>query len=546
MDTDNIVSTIARIGMYKLTASLGPERIERLAKLGIGMTPHKVASAVFQEQGFNLFKNKKLRQEIISSQIKNEKTNFQKLFSSSENIDSSATFNWGKNQSTREFLKIFDVQLEEVFVENETDTSHQLLVKVDNPLFDYQNNIRCKLHAFLQDHSQKKIIAHMPTGTGKTRTTVEVICDFIRNNVNERQPIVIWMAHSDELCEQAVQSFKKTWKRIGCENANVNRFWGGRGKQEYSADNLKFVVTSFQSFYSAWKSKDDYQFEYVNFLSRKCGLLVVDEAHMSTAPTYSTVIKHLCNEKTKLIGLTATPGRHHVNADNSETLKLAKFYDNNKITIDATITNNMNPIEFLQNEGILSKIERTRLESGIDIKLSQKSLTAISTFLEIPKEVLSELGANTKRTTEVATATFDLAVSKQKQTIVFCPTKENSIDLAVLLQSKGCEVRAITSDTPWHERRKWINEFKEGHIKVLTNFGVLTTGFDAPNIGAVIIARPTASIVLYSQMVGRGLRGKYVNGTEYCTVVDVIDNIINMPRISQAFTYFDEYFGKSK
>ena len=65
----------------------------------------------------------------------------------------------------------------------------------------------------------------------------------------------------------------------------------------------------------------------------------------------------------------------------------------------------------------------------------------------------------------------------------------------------------------------------------------MTTGFDAPKTEAVVIARPTTSVVLYSQMVGRGLRGAQVGGTATCTVVDVVDNIINLPDVPQAFTF---------
>lgn len=545
MDIDKIVSIVARVSMARLSSCLGVDRLNRLAALGIPMTAHSIANAAFQEQGFDLFKNKTLRFLILNSLSPQQRNEIYKDFPSSSDLESLANFNWGRNKSTEQFLKIFNVKINDVFIREGIDNSYRTNVKVENPLFDYQNNIRRQLHKFLQNDTQRKVVAHMPTGTGKTRTTIEVICDFMRNKVSGSQYVVVWMAHSDELCEQAVQSFRKIWQRIGSEDADVYRLWGRRKSEIIEARNPSFVVTSFQSFYSAWKSKDDLQFKLVNYLSRKCDLLIVDEAHMSTAPTYSTVIKHLCNEKTKLIGLTATPGRHHIDGDTLETQKLAKFYDENKITIDTSITENINPVEYLQGRAILSKIDRARLESGVDIRLSSQSLTAISTFLEIPKEILSELGNNTKRTSEVAAATFDLAVSKRKQTIVFCPTKENSVEMAILLQSKGCKARAITSDTPFYERRKWIEEFKRGEVNVLTNFGVLTTGFDAPKIEAVVIARPTTSIVLYSQMVGRGLRGAYVGGTEYCTVVDVIDNIINMPRVSHAFTFFDKYFGIS-
>ena len=70
-----------------------------------------------------------------------------------------------------------------------------------------------------------------------------------------------------------------------------------------------------------------------------------------------------------------------------------------------------------------------------------------------------------------------------------------------------------------------IKEFREGKIKILCNYAVLTTGFDAPKIDALFITRPTSSPVLYEQMVGRGMRGSRVGGKEVCLIYDVKDNI---------------------
>ena len=92
------------------------------------------------------------------------------------------------------------------------------------------------------------------------------------------------------------------------------------------------------------------------------------------------------------------------------------------------------------------------------------------------------------------------------------------------------------------ERQTKLELFKDNKIQVITNFNVLTTGFDSPNIEVVIIARPTLSVVLYSQMIGRGLRGKEVGGTEEILLIDVDDNFNNMPNLYKAFTYFNNYF----
>lgn len=546
MNTDKIVSTIARVGMAQLTSSLGSERLDRLAELGIEMTPHNIANAAFQEQGFNLFKDKELRAAILTSlSVEDIKAIYGEI-GMTRSFSSIALFKWGDNDSTRQFLSIFDVKLEDVFSDSTKDLSFKVQCGVENSLFDYQNSIRKQLHRFLQDDSEKRIIVHMPTGTGKTRTTIEVISDFIRNKDATRPSFVVWMAHSDELCEQAVQTFQGIWNRLGSETASVYRLWGGRDGEDIDSDKPVFVVTSFQSCYSAIQSGKNDRFKKIMHLRRKCDLLIVDEAHMSMAPTFNEAINFLRNEKTKLIGLTATPGRHLVGGDVDETKRLASFYNNNKITIDDTVTKGENPIIFLQDRGILSKVDRTKLDSGIDMTLSDRSASTISKFLDIPKEVLTVLGRSAIRTSRIAAATLLLSVNQNRQTLVFCPSKENATDLALILQEKNCNARAITSDTPMGVRRDWLENFKSGKIKVLTNFGVLSTGFDAPNIDAVIVGRPTTSVVLYSQMVGRGLRGSYVGGTDQCILVDVIDNIKNMPQIPQAFTFFDDHFGVAR
>ncbi|HUK88839.1 MAG TPA: helicase-related protein, partial [Blastocatellia bacterium] len=72
--------------------------------------------------------------------------------------------------------------------------------------------------------------------------------------------------------------------------------------------------------------------------------------------------------------------------------------------------------------------------------------------------------------------------------------------------------------------RRMISEFKRGQYKVLCNCEVLTTGFDAPKVTHVVVARPTVSGVLYEQMIGRGLRGPQFGGTKQCVIVNCRDN----------------------
>ncbi len=543
MITDMVVSTIAKIGLSSLSSCLGFDRINRLHELNIKVTAHNIAHAAFQEQGFDLFKNQKIRKHVLDVLPSERLSQIYGVSTSQLDTQKFARFQWTKNSATEKFLSIFNVELDEAFSTDDQELSFETIAKVDRSLFDYQDEIRKKLNTFLKDNNLRRVIVHMPTGSGKTRTTIEMISDFVRSRETDEVRLVVWMAHSDELCEQAVQAFVDTWSRIGTEEANVYRLWGGRKIRKVDLTKPTFLVTSFQTCHSAIVSDSNERFEIMSSLRHECDLLVVDEAHMSTAPTFQRAINFLCNQSTKLVGLSATPGRHHIGSDEDATIELAKFYENNKITLKGEEVTD-NPIEYLQNRKILSRVNRVKLNTGVDIEFSKNAIATVSNYLDIPREVLTKLGQNVQRTLNVATRVIDLASIQNKQTIVFCPSKENAIDLAVLLHEKGCLARAITSDTPIFARRHWLEEFKLKKVKVLTNFGVLTTGFDAPQIEGVIIARPTTSVVLYSQMVGRGLRGTAVGGTENCTLVDVIDNFRNMPPIPQAFTFFDEHFGE--
>ena len=110
----------------------------------------------------------------------------------------------------------------------------------------------------------------------------------------------------------------------------------------------------------------------------------------------------------------------------------------------------------------------------------------------------------------------------------------------------GCQPSAngnvVTSDMDNVSRSFLIKEFKENKLDILCNYGVLTTGFDVPSINCVIVARPTTSVVLYSQMIGRGIRGKSMGGTEDCLVVDVEDNIKDYPNLREQFVYFNKFY----
>lgn len=122
--------------------------------------------------------------------------------------------------------------------------------------------------------------------------------------------------------------------------------------------------------------------------------------------------------------------------------------------------------------------------------------------------------------------------------LLFSTSVEHAQNLAALLSLEGVPARAISAETEDGARRHYVNEFRRGRIRVLTNYNVLAQGFDAPAVRAVYVARPTFSTNLYQQMIGRGLRGPLNGGSEICRIVNVEDNFL-MYGDELAFHHFD-------
>jgi superfamily II DNA or RNA helicase len=99
-----------------------------------------------------------------------------------------------------------------------------------------------------------------------------------------------------------------------------------------------------------------------------------------------------------------------------------------------------------------------------------------------------------------------LREAQGRPTIVFGVTRQHAAELAMMFRRYGVRAEAVVMDTPLDERAEIIRQFKAGSLQVLCGVGVFTEGFDAPNAAVIVVARPTKSRALYTQMVGRGTR----------------------------------------
>jgi superfamily II DNA or RNA helicase len=283
---------------------------------------------------------------------------------------------------------------------------------------------------------------------------------------------------------------------------------------------------------------NDETFKAISALKSKCKLIIIDEAHKAVAPTYKASTEFIANlEKTKIIGLTATPGR---GVEEGETQELVEFFHRNKISLTDDFGNDIaNPIKFLQDNRYLSEVVRREIASDVKIDLNEREQRFVATFLEIPTSVLNKLADDASRNAlilgEIAALCADGC-----NVIVFALSVEHAHLLSELLNLRNIDARCVDGACTPYDRHRYIDDYKTGKVKVLVNYGVLTTGFDAPNTNAVLIARPTGSLVLYSQMIGRGIRGPRMGGNDKCILVDIKDNLVGFPDEKNAFTYFND------
>ena len=189
----------------------------------------------------------------------------------------------------------------------------------------------------------------------------------------------------------------------------------------------------------------------------------------------------------------------------------------------------------LQDMGVLAHVDH-RLIPGASIVLSDEELRALERTRLLPGTALNKVGADLDR--NLALLASIKSLPEDWPILLFAASVDHARTMAALLASQGVSAGAISADTEPATRRYYVDRFRRGDLRVLTNYQVLTQGFDAPSVRALYIARPTYSPNLYQQMIGRGLRGPLNGGKSRCLIVNVEDNFEQYGE-RLAFTEFD-------
>lgn len=321
----------------------------------------------------------------------------------------------------------------------------------------------------LQDGVTKQIWS-LATGTGKTASSTVYAA--------QRNQPTLWLVHRDELVRQAAETFAKAWPSasIGIVKA---------AEDDYEAP---VVVASVQSLSLK---------RLTRWTPDQFGTVIVDEAHHSVADGYKKILDFLHPQI--LLGLTATPYR-------MDKANLAEVFD--KIVYSYGIEDGI-------RDGYLVDIRAFRVEGKAD-------LDAVHTLGgDFNAGELSH-ALNTPARNRLVVEAYQKHTPGTKA-VVFTAGVQHAYDLAEMFRAGGIAAEAVDGLMPLEERRAVLSRLKQGVTQIVANSNLLIEGWDEPTIETVIMARPTKSLALFTQIIGRGTRPSPATGKTHMTLLDVVD-----------------------
>ena len=332
---------------------------------------------------------------------------------------------------------------------------------------DYQAEAVSAVFEEWEDKSSTLIVC--PTGTGKTN----IFCDVISRMQPKRAMV---LAHRGELVTQAVRRLRNTFGiRADVEMADLQA-------SEFYIDRAPVVVSTIQTQcagnggHGRMKLFDPFDF----------GLVVCDEAHHYTSPSFRKVLDHYKqNPELKILGVTATPDRADEEALGQVFESVAYAYE----ILDAI------------NDGWLVPVDQKMVHiEGLDFSLIR------TTAGDLNGADLAAVMEAEKNLQGIAAASIDI-IGSDKRTLVFTVTVKQAEMLAEIFNRHRAGMADwVCGATPKHQRHKIFKDFDSGKTQVLVNVGVATEGYDNPKVEVIVQGRPTKSRCLYAQIIGRSLR----------------------------------------
>lgn len=363
------------------------------------------------------------------------------------------------------------------------------------------HQIEAKAKIFEAWTKYDSVMLQMPTGTGKTYLFTSLINDIINTYKLAHKDIkILIVAHRTELLDQI--------------SATLNKFGISHGFIQGAREQYLWKRVQIGSIMSLLTDKN-----YYNVCRQKFDYIIVDEAHHSLAVTYIRLFGLFPNAKK--LGVTATPWR----LNHESFLSLYQY-----LIVSPQIS-------WFINNNLLSDFDYVSIKQDSEVQRLVDKSEVVSTgdFSNVDLD-------NTFNNQRIRSKLYEsyLQFANGRKGIIYAINKCHAAKIAELYNSHGVKAVAIDCDTPRDVRQEMITAFINGEISVLVNVDIFTEGFDCPDVNFIQLARPTKSLSLYLQQVGRGLR--IVEGKEKTIILDNVGlyNYFGLPDANRKWQYHFE------
>ena len=348
-------------------------------------------------------------------------------------------------------------------------------------LREYQKDLLLRVQSELQP-DKARVMMQLPTGGGKTVIAAHLLKNWLTHGRK-----AVWLTHRKEL---AYQTRRMLYETAGIRTWFASKWIPGNPAQALvnGAIILMAQTVSRRSVAPDVWSKYNHR-----------DLMIIDEAHHATAEGYMRAMKHWPG---RIVGMTATPWRMS---------KEEGFDHLFKELVCGPDVPDLQELDFLCSAKVLLPAPDHRIQGG--------EIGRMGDYTERGIEL-----ANQEPIMTAGVLEFWKNHARDRQTIVYAVSVGHARNLMAVYEEAGVRAGIMLGDTPQQERDSTIAKFSKGVINVLVNVAVATEGFDLPDASCVVIARPTESLGLYLQMLGRGLRPKPNDGD--CLILDMTGNAI--------------------
>ncbi|MBD7983998.1 DUF3427 domain-containing protein [Sporosarcina sp. Sa2YVA2] len=343
----------------------------------------------------------------------------------------------------------------------------------------YQQEILDELEVERTIHGHMKNLVVAATGVGKT---VISAFDFKRFLLQKPNAKLLFIAHREEILRQSMYTFRAVLK-----DANFGEMFVGKHVPS-SLDHLFMSIQSWNSRKMIEKTMDDFY-----------DFIIVDEFHHATAPTYRALLDYY--NPTILLGLTATPER----MDNENVLSY----------FDDRIASEMRLTEAIDRK-LLSPFHYFCVTDNVDLSAIKWSRKGYDT------NELSTIYTSNDRRTDLVIQSIRKYVTTldQVKALGFCVSVEHAKYMAAYFNQKQIPSIALHRDSSDEERNTAKRKLESGEIKFIFVVDLYNEGIDIPEVNTVLFLRPTESLTVFLQQLGRGLR--LAENKECLTVLDFV------------------------